>query len=106
MGHDHASAPKEGVASGVVAVEMRVEHESRCLAAKRLDGRQNARRQGHELVVDDEHAVLADADADIAATPFEHVDGAANMGRGDFHARERIRRAAERTGAGESGDAG
>jgi membrane associated rhomboid family serine protease len=103
--HDRGLARERGVAAGVVAVPMRVEHEAHGLVGNVFEGRPNLRRQRRELIVDDHDAVLADRHADVSALALEHVNVARDLlgldhdrGEGVVGRRGRARR---RGGAGD-----
>ncbi len=71
---DEGPRPSEVlVASGVVPMPVRVEHEANGLGRNRPDGSQNLVGQRRELVVDDENAVLADEHTDVTALAEQHV---------------------------------
>ena len=71
---DGAGLPHVFVAADVVAVPVRVDHEADRLVADRSDGGQDFLGQRGILIVDEEDTVVSDRDADVAATPDEHVD--------------------------------
>ena len=73
---DGALASEDLVSAGVIAVEVRVEDEPDRLVGDCLEGFLDLRCQGRELVVDDDDAVLAGRDADVAARTGQHVDRA------------------------------
>ena len=62
------------VAADVIGVDVRVDDVADRSARQRADRRQNLVRQRRVLRVDDEHAVLADLDGDVAAGADQHVD--------------------------------
>ncbi len=73
------------VAVRVVVVPVRVQHPVHPSAAQRVDRRPDPRGQGLELVVHEQHAVLPEGDADVAAPPLDHVDAPRDVRDGDLH---------------------
>lgn len=75
MGHDeHTRAAHVLVPARVVEVPMGVENEPDRLVADGGNGRHYLRRQRSELVIDEEHRVPTDGDANVAAGAREHVN--------------------------------
>ena len=95
-------------AAGVVEMPVGVEQKAHRLVRNRLDRGQYARRQRRKLVVDQEHAVLADRYTDVAAFAFEHVDVLRQLGGLDLHLVEAVRlgsgRQAEQNGQDDKGE--
>ena len=73
------------VAARVVAVDVRVDEHADRLVGQRLDRGQQLLRQRRELIVDHQHAVIADQEPDVAALPFEVMDVAGHLVRFDLH---------------------
>ncbi len=62
------------VAAGVIAVPVGVEHEADRPGLDRRHRRLDLLGQRRELIVDQEHSVLAGRDPDVAPLPDQHVD--------------------------------
>ena len=106
MRHDQRLFAEHDIAAGVVAVEVRVHHE---LQVARRDPRNRSPDlvgQRRELIVDDQDAVLAGRDADVAARAGQHVDRTGDVLGGDLDGREvllRRGRRGEESGRGHGG---
>ena len=82
---DHgAGSPESIVATGVIAVQMRVDHELHRLLGQHRHRRADFRHHVGELVVDDGGAVPAHREADVAAASDQHVDAGSNGDGFDF----------------------
>ena len=88
VGDDRRLGAEGRVAAGVVAVPVGVEHELELAGARALQRGADLVGERRELVVDDEDAVVARRDADVAARALQHVDVAGDLGRLDLHLRE------------------
>ena len=76
MRHDDAPGLAEVfVAAGMVAVPVGVQYELYWLVGQCLDGRIDLRRHWGVLVVDHEHGIIADGQAEITACAKHHVRG-------------------------------
>ena len=73
MGHDHRTAtPKILVPAGVIEMPVGVDHEADRVGVERRDCRRDLVGERRELVVDDDVAVLAVGQANIAAGAEQH----------------------------------
>ena len=82
---DRASSAEDGVAAGVVAVVVGVEHKTNWLIADAANRSNDFFRQWCELVVDDEYAVSADRYADVAALPGQIIKTVGQLVCHDFN---------------------
>jgi len=71
---DRAVAAEDGVAARVVAVPVRIEDEAHRLRRHRRDGLLQLRRHGRDLIVDEEHAGIADGERDVSARAGDEVE--------------------------------
>src|SRR5258708_10685291 len=62
-----------------------VDQETDRVVGDRLDRRDDLRCQRRELVVDQEHAVLARRNTNVAAFAFQHVDAGRDLGSLDLY---------------------
>lgn len=70
---------KDGIAAGVVAVPVCVEHEFQIAAVQPFECSFDFVRERRELIIDDEDSVRARRHTNIAAAAFEHIDAAGNF---------------------------
>ena len=85
---DHRARLAEGVvAAGVIAVQVRVDHELHRLVAEHGDRGADFRRHVGELVVDDGGAIDAHRETHVAAAADEHVDARCQADGFDLHVR-------------------
>ena len=90
MRDDHRARLAEGiVAAGVIAVQVRVDHELHRLVGQHGDRGADLRRHVGELVVDDGGAIDAHREPDVAAAAHEHVDARRDADGFDLHVRRR-----------------
>ena len=74
---DRAGLAEGIVAAGVIAMQVRVDHEVHRLVREHRDGGADLRRHVGELIVDDGGAVDAHREPHVAAASHEHVDARA-----------------------------
>ena len=74
---DRAGLAEGIVATGVIAMQVRVDHEMHRLVREHRDGGADLRRHVGELIVDDGGAVDAHREPHVATAPHEHVDARA-----------------------------
>jgi len=65
-------------------MEMSIEDELDGLVRNPLQGFTNLWRQRGELIVDNDHSILAHRNANIPPGPFEHINGSGNFGHLDL----------------------
>ena len=90
VGDDGGGLAEVRIAAHMVAVVVGVEHEFGAVAAEFVNGILDAACQGQKLVIDDQYAVVADGGRDVAASPGQHVYGAADMNGFHLNAAEPI----------------
>ena len=83
MGNDGRLGPKSSVATGMVAVVVRVDEKRQFIPAQCGQGVADITGQGGKLVIHHEDAILTHRDTDIAAPPGKQIDGTGHMGGGD-----------------------
>src|SRR6185369_2446137 len=79
-------------------VKVRVQDVAQLTFAELLERGANLIGKRRELVINDQDAVSADANADVAARAFEHVDIACDLCGFDFDFRQIVLRLRKRCG--------
>ena len=75
MRHDRCVLSERGISTRMVAVMVRVDEELQLALGELARGGADLFRQREELIIDHQHAVVADREADVSArTAVEHVD--------------------------------
>ena len=72
----HPHAAEVFIAAGVVAVDVGVDKEADLAVTEGAYGGHDLVRQGCELVVDHDHAIFPDGQADVATGAFQVIDTA------------------------------
>jgi hypothetical protein len=78
------------VSAGMIAVIVRVDHETHRLIGDGFQCGANLIGERRVLIIDDDNAVFADGSTDVAALTFQHINAAGNVCHFDLHVRELV----------------
>ena len=87
MSDDRCFWSKNFVPAGVISMPVGIENEAQLLITDSFECGPDLIGERRILIVDNQNAVVADRNTDIAARSLEHVNVAGNFGRFDFYLR-------------------